>query len=101
MAGNHDWINNHFIFEEVERTLEIIDIKKLHIMSVPKIYKIEGSKILFFPFYYRTNLTQEVIDNIGISVDKLQNEQIKSTLKKIYIESIELYNESSKYRILS
>ncbi len=95
IAGNHDWINNHFIFEEVEKILTLTESKNLHIMSSSTVHKIENKNILFLPFHYK-NCSIEDIEKTENKLKKIKDSKIKTTLHNILLEVREMQKSDNK-----
>ncbi len=90
LAGNHDYIKWHFIFSEVEKALEKITTN-LHIISTPKIKKIDNKKILFFPF------NTPILDNTKIiEIDKLVKNSNNDSYKKIFATAYKNWQQEEK-----
>ena len=57
LAGNHDWIAGHFVYEEARQSfglLQEIDVElagHLEFITEPCRREIEGEVCLFFPYY--------------------------------------------------
>jgi UDP-2,3-diacylglucosamine pyrophosphatase LpxH len=52
LAGNHDRISWHFVFEEARQTLLFTWSTHIHFITHPTHILIEGVACLFFPFYH-------------------------------------------------
>lgn len=57
LAGNHDWIADHFVFEEAQKTLQLItslgEMKgRLLFYTEPQFQHIDGQECLIFPFFH-------------------------------------------------
>lgn len=54
LAGNHDWISNHFVFSEGATLLDLLDADvwswTLEFITTPIYKEIEQQRILFFPY---------------------------------------------------
>lgn len=59
LAGNHDWLGQHFIYHEGKKLADILNRtssqhsqqnNKLHFITEPETHTIEGQKILFLPY---------------------------------------------------
>lgn len=57
LAGNHDRIGGHFVYEEAKQSFELLQkapqesFGELHFITTPQFFMIEGNEYLFFPFY--------------------------------------------------
>ncbi|USN55731.1 MAG: hypothetical protein H6765_03970 [Candidatus Peribacteria bacterium] len=62
LAGNHDWIHEHFVFAEGQWAFEVMQSGEsngsLQFITQPCFAEIEGQDILFFPF---THFSEEVV----------------------------------------
>ena len=52
IAGNHDYIKGHFIFQEAQKALDLANAN-LKIISSPMLENIDNKKVLFFPFFLK------------------------------------------------
>lgn len=54
MAGNHDWLNQHFIYQEWKKIADILNTRtsenKIYFITEPTTYTIEGKEFFFLPF---------------------------------------------------
>lgn len=54
MAGNHDWLNQHFIYHEWKKIADILNARtsenKIHFVTEPSTYLIEWKEFFFLPF---------------------------------------------------
>lgn len=94
IAWNHDWIANHFIFEEAEKITNLNSNKKLHIMSKPTIQKIENKNVLFMPFFFDSpdkNIIRYIEDKVYSN----------TVLSKMLFEAKQLLGSWKKNKILS
>lgn len=60
LAGNHDWIDEHFVFAEGKWTFDAMnptDEGAIRFITEPMLTQIEGKDILFFPF---ARMTEDV-----------------------------------------
>jgi len=83
MSWNHDWIWEHFVYEESEKILSLINNNKIKFITKPSIEVIEDKKILFMPF--------------NIHNYKFENETIVYKLYKNSIWQYNTLNEPFKY----
>ncbi len=53
VAGNHDWLNQHFVYHEGKKVADILNKQtdnKLRFITEPEVLSIEGKDILFVPY---------------------------------------------------
>lgn len=51
VAGNHDWIAGHFVFEEARQALLFTWSTHIHFITQPRLTTIQWVECLFLPFY--------------------------------------------------
>jgi len=93
IAGNHDYIKGHFIFQEAKKALDLANTN-LKIISLPTLAKIEDKKVLFFPFF--SQIVEE--DNFS-QVDKLLKKTDHSyihILNEIFLKAYKNWQEDDK-----
>jgi len=60
LAGNHDRIADHYVYEEARQTLySFLEEKRIYFITTAEFHTIEGNDCLFFPFYYPSTNTFE------------------------------------------
>jgi len=54
LAGNHDRIQDHFVYEEAKQAFDLFgdEIHHIHFVTEPVLKNIEGIDCLLFPYYY-------------------------------------------------
>lgn len=57
VAWNHDWIADHFVFEEAKQTVQLLDNPSLFFITQPRETTIEWVDCLFIPFFKPTQTT--------------------------------------------
>ena len=62
VAGNHDWIAGHFVFEEARQTLLFTWSTHIHFITQPRQTTIEWVECLFLPFYHPDTKTPPIHD---------------------------------------
>lgn len=53
LTGNHDWLNQHFVYHEGKKVADILNKKtdnKIHFITEPEVITIEWKEILFMPY---------------------------------------------------
>ena len=53
LTGNHDWLNQHFVYHEGKKVADILNKKtdnKIHFITEPEVQTIEWKEILFMPY---------------------------------------------------
>jgi DNA repair exonuclease SbcCD nuclease subunit len=51
VAWNHDWIADHFVFEEAKQTVQLVDNPRIFFITQPRETTIEWIDCLFLPFF--------------------------------------------------
>jgi DNA repair exonuclease SbcCD nuclease subunit len=51
VAGNHDWIAGHFVFEEAKQTLQLLENPTIFLITQPRETSIDWIDCLFLPFF--------------------------------------------------
>ena len=52
LAGNHDWLQGHFVYQEAQRVVESLGGDSIHFITEPVWKEIDGEWILFLPYNY-------------------------------------------------
>lgn len=92
LAGNHDRIGETFVFEEAQKSFEILNNhtqNKIYFITQPQLTEIEWQKILFMPFNFNINLND--LPDRNPDFDMLLNSQKKNEIFSGIINNI-LYN---------
>ncbi len=70
LAGNHDWIQNHFVFAEWYTIFsKLINFKKLNFIIQPLVEEIEWQKILFLPHNPLLDW-KDTFEKYGLNINK-------------------------------
>lgn len=80
LAGNHDWIQNHFVYEEAQYILRMYDhrVDGLYLYTEPTWTVIDNYPCLFFPYCHPEFLFQQEVDMdvVADMPDRTQGERI-------------------------
>lgn len=57
VAWNHDWLADHFVYEEAKQTVQLLDNPSLFFITQPRETTIEWIDCLFLPFFKPTQTT--------------------------------------------
>lgn len=90
VAGNHDWIAGHFVFEEAKQTLQLLENPTIFLITQPRETSIEWIDCLFLPFFKPTDTTfdhdyyPELKENThpGVQTSRQINNILQSYLQK-------------------
>jgi predicted MPP superfamily phosphohydrolase len=69
LAGNHDWINQTFVFEEVADLVKILSFDGFDIIVKPQILEVDGKQCLFLPYNIYLDWNQ-VFEEFGLDISK-------------------------------
>lgn len=91
LAGNHDRIQDHFVYEEAKQAFDLFgdEIHHIHFVTEPVLKNIEGIDCLLFPYYYPKGnpVSQELIPELKQSTHPKQ--QLSRKINNILHEEIE------------
>jgi len=101
LAGNHDRLGQHFVYEEAQRAFALINtmnIKswKLVFITEPKVCGIEGKKFLFFPYMLEPKKYIKDEDKLKKNIHK--NLELSAVLKHL---EFQLEDRKTKHEELS
>jgi len=92
LAGNHDWLWQHFVYQEAQKAFEIINSItnqnrwKLFFITEPLLTTIENEEFLFLPFMINPNETEL----------KTSNYQIQNTIQELDFSKNNSEKQSAK-----
>lgn len=99
LAGNHDWLGQHFVYSETEKILNQHPNEYLHIITTPQSYKIMGKDFLFIPYilsrsWYTPEQTLYTKRDQHLQILK---ESTNINEKESYLLNAYIEDESKKY----
>lgn len=86
LTGNHDWLNQHFVYHEGKKVADILNKKtdnKIHFITEPEVHNIEWKEVLFMPY------NKAFLGNYMNSVSQKSNALDASPVASQWRESIE------------
>ncbi len=50
LAGNHDWLQGHFVYQEAQSVVKSLGGAGIHFITEPEWKEVDGQWVLFFPW---------------------------------------------------
>lgn len=108
LAWNHDRLGDSFVYAEVKKAFDLLHAHsdgKLHFITQPQIYTIDGENVLFFPYMIhkisdmpvvtepRTDIEQSIQTQIiTLAASDNKNEQFSSYLNALLLSYTQQYD---------
>jgi len=89
LAGNHDWVWETFVFEEVQKAFDILNThtpNKIFFITQPLLTEIEWEKMLFLPFNF--NITLDWLEERNPNFEILLNSKNKNEIFSWIINNV-------------
>lgn len=93
LAGNHDWLGQHFVYSEIEKLFQTQQHPYLHLITQPQTYAIDGQDFLFLPYLLSweryqpaKNSYPDRVRELQLLKDSLHTDERQSYLLNAYLE---------------